>query len=575
MRPLSALVPALLPLLACKPAPVAPQAPEASSSIAGPASTTPGSPPASSAPTPAVVYGHFRIPSPTGLLAALRSGPLPAAQRSVFEEQTFRAMLGMALGSRSGVADRIDLARPMGCVVTSFRLHDLPLACVIGYQGGLAQLVQSLGPEGFVSGGDDHAAYRFDGRAVYLTAMGDHVAFSFAPDLVAATRDRLQRDLVDAPVGDEEFVATAFPDVVFSDAEDQIMAFVDQLVRTQPNTDPMTAELAVAAQRRQWASWGELERAELWLDLSPERVRFGYRGTARPGTASERGYAAGPRLAPGDELVSQLPASALAVMSLNVDMAAMVDDPLFGAYLHAMTSLDGSDAARAAAEQYRKSMAVWTELFAGHASAALVHERGGKGGVLVEYRLRPGVDALARLREVLATPAPESMPFRLDPKPAALRVGKLRGEVWTMKPTAALAPQARTAMSKALGDPPRIHFAYVQRGDQLFMVITPDRPERYLKRALAAADGKASLARREQAAGLVAAHAGDTMFVTAGFAPIVRWLDDIDAIAPPKVSVPERLDDFVFTVRPAGERRREATLDVSASMLATLFELGA
>lgn len=574
MRPLSVLAPALLPLLACKPDPAPSKAPEAPASVAAPASTTPA--PSSSTPTPAIVYGHLRIPSPTGLLAALRSGPLPAAQRSVFEEQTFRTMLGMMLGTRSGLAERVDLSRPMGCVVTSFRLHDLPLTCVVGYQGGLTQLVQNLGPEGFVSGGDDHAAYRLDGRAVYLTAMGDHVAFSFAPDLVAALRDRLQRDIVDAPTGDEEFIATAFPDVVFSDAEDQVMAFVDQMARTTPQTDGLTAEMAAEAQRRQWASWGELERAELWLDLSPERLRLGYRGTARPGTATERGYAAGPRLAPDDELVSQLPASALAVMSLNVDLAAMADDPLFGAYLHAMSSIDGSDAARMAAEQYRKSMAVWTELFAGHASAALVHERGGKGGILMEYRLRPGVDALARLREVLATPSPESMPFRLDPKPAALRVGKLRGEVWTMKPTAALAPQARTAMSKALGDPPRLHFAYVQRDDQLFMMITPDRPERYLQRALAAAGGKASLARRKDASALVAAHAGDTLFVAVGFAPIVGWLADIDAITtPPKVALPERFDDFVFSVRPAGERRREATFDVSASMLATLFELGA
>jgi hypothetical protein len=176
---------------------------------------------------------------------------------------------------------------------------------------------------------------------------------------------------------------------------------------------------------------------------------------------------------------------------------------------------------------------------------------------------------------VLATTAPESMPFRFDPKPASLRVGKRRGDVWTMKPTAALDPKARTAMSKALGDPPRLHFAYVQRGDQLFMMITPDRPERYLQRALAAADGKASLASRKQASAIVASHAGDTLFVAVGFAPIVRWLDQIDAIDPPKLSVPERLDDFVFTVRPAGERRREATLDVSASMLAALFELGA
>lgn len=574
MRLRSALVPALLPLLACKPAPVAPQPTIAPTPTAAPEPTT-TTPAASSTPAPAIVYGHVRIPSPTGLLAALRSSPLPAGQRSLFDESMIRSMLVMTVGLRGRVSEHLDLERPMGCVVTSFRLHDLPLACVVGYQGGFGQLVEDLGPEGFVAGGEDYAAYRFDGRSVYLAAMGDHVAVSFEPELIAATRDRLQRDIVDAPIGDEEFIATAFPAVVFSDAEDQIMAFVDQTSRAQALPEGVSREMAVEAQRRQWLSWGEIERADLWLDLSPERVRFGYRGTAVPGTATERGYAAGPALARERDLVSRLPASSLAVGGLNFDMAAMTDDPMLGAYVHAMTSLDGSDAARAAAEQYRKSMAIWTELFAGHASMALLHERDGKGGVVMGYRLRAGADALPRLREVLATASSTDGGFRFDPEPETLRVGKARGHVWTMKPTAALAPQARTAASKLLGDPPRLHFAYVQRGDQLLMVITPDRPERYLRRALAAADGKATIASRKDLADVLAAHAGDTLFVSAGFAPVAGWLARIGAIAPLKLSMPERLDDVVISVRPAGERQREATLELSASMVAALFELGA
>jgi hypothetical protein len=567
------LLPAVLaPLLACKPTPTSPLPPAAAPAAAAPASTPAARSPA---PPPTVVYGHVRIPSPTGLLAALRTSPIPEAQRSLFDESLVRSMLAMALSSRSDLAERIDLGRPMGCVVTSFRLHDLPLACVVGYQGGLTQLVNDLGPQGFVSGGDDYAAYRFEGRSVYLAAMGDHVAFSFAPDLIAATRDRLQHDLVDAPIGDEELVATAFPGVIFSDAEDQISAFLDQLARAQPQSGSAYTGAALDAQRRQWLSWGELERMDLWLDLTPARLRFGYRGTARPGTATEQGYAAVPAPARERELVSQLPASSLVVGGLNLDSAALIDDPMFGSYMQAMMSLDGSDAAVAAAEQYRKSMAVWSELFAGHASMALLHERGSKGGIVLAYRLRSSVDALARLREVLATPVPEGAPFRFELRPKALRVGKLRGDLWTMTPTDALPPQSRAGLAKVLGNPPQLHFGYVQRGDQLLMVIAPDQVERYLRRALAAADGKASLASRKDVRELIAPHTGDTVFIAAGFAPIARWLDQIDAIEPLPVSVPERLDDVVLTVRPAGERQREATFELSASLLGALLELGA
>lgn len=574
----SAALPTLLAplwLLACKPAPSAPLAPSepavtATAAIAEPA-------PELVPPPSPIVYGLVRIPSPTGLISALRTGPLlPEAQRAMLDESFLRSMLAMAIPAGSRFSDHVDLTQPMGCIVTSYHLHDIPLACVVGYQGGLPKLVKDLGPEGYINGNDDHAAYRFEGRSIFLSAMGQHVAFSFAPDLVAATRERLQRDLVGAPVGDEEVIVTAFPSVILDDTREQLLAFVDQIGRSQPPGPGQ--EALVEAQRKQWQSLGELERAELWLDVSTPRVRLGYRGTALAGTATEQAYAAArdvPVVPAANSLMAKLPASALATMGMRFDMGSLLEDPALGAYTQALAMLDGPDSAMA--EQYRQGFTMWRELSTGHAAGALLHERGTKGGVVIAYGLRPGVDAMPRLREYFqrmkGTSGPSSS-VTLELRPGAFRAGKARGDLVTMTLGAAfMAKPGAASVSKVLGDPPRFHMAFVQRGDTLTMAMAPAKVDRYLRRALAAADGKEPLADLTAARAVIQAQAEDTMFFTLGMAGLVRWLDRIDAIDPVTVVIPERLDDLVVAMRPAGERQREVTLDLSATMLAALFQL--
>lgn len=576
----SAVLPALLAplsLLACKPAPSSPLAPTTSPATAA----TPRSEPAPSEPVPqpsAIVYGHVRIPSPTAFISALRTGPLlPEAQRSMVDESFLRSMIAMVVPAGSRFSENIDLSRPMGCVVTSYRLHEIPLACVVGYQGGLPKLVEDLGPEGYLNGNDDHAAYRFEGRSVFLVAMGQHVALSFAPDLIAATRLRLQQDLIDAPIGDEELQAVAFPGVILDDTREQLLALVDEIGRAQP---PGPAQAAMMdAQRKQWMSWGELDRAELWLDVSLERVRVGYRGTALAGTATEKAYAAArelPSVPAAESLMAQLPASSMMTMGMRMDFGSLLDDPMLGAYTQALATLDGPDAAMAT--RYRQGFELWRELSTGQAAGALLHERGTKGGLVFTYGLKPGADALPRLREYFAqlsgtADAPGF--FTTEVRPAALRVGKARADLVTMSltPTFTATPGG-ASFAKLLGEAPRIQIAVVQRGDTLTMAMAPAKVDRYLRRALAAADGKAPLGDLTAAREVLVAQASDTMRFTASLSAIVRWLDQIDAIPPVTLAIPERLDDLVVAMRPAGERQREVTIDVSATMLAALYQLG-
>ncbi len=567
----------VLPLLACKPTASDPlQAPAAPAPAApAPAPTLPASP---TEPPPVVVYGHVRIPSPSSFLSAMRTGPLPESQRTMFDEPTARMIASMMLGAHSGLVEHVDLAKPMGCVITSVRTHDVPLACVVGYQGGFTRLVQDLGPQGFVSGGDGYAAYRFEGRGVYLAAMGDHVAVALAPDLIAATRDRLQRDLIDAPRGDEELVATAFPGVVLADAHGEILDALVPLGRVEAGLAP-GQQAIVDQQRKQWLSWADLERMELWLDVTPERLRLGYRGTAAAGTATATGYAGARTVStvPATRSpMARLPASALLAMGMRFDMGTFADDPFFGGQAEAVLALD--PASRALVEQYRQGLSLWGELSSGHAAGALLHERGTKGGVVLVYGLRPGVDAMSGLRghfeRTQASMSSESL-FTMQLRKGALRVGKLRGDVLTMTASEALLSKpGGDAIRKALGSSPRIDVAFVQQGDTLVMAMAPAKVERYLKRALAAVDGKGALADHAASRELLETNAGSTVTLAASLAGLTRWLDEIDAIAPVSFPIAERRDDVVVVIRPAGERQRELTVDLSATLLDALPKLG-
>jgi hypothetical protein len=570
--PLLALALAPLPLLACKPAPrSAPLAPTASTAtpIADPTTTTTTPLP----PPSATVYGYFRSASATTLLTQLRT-VLPPAQSVTLDETFLRTMAGSLLGERSAVAGHVDLTRPLGCVVTSPKRHDRPFTCVFAYTGGFTSLVKDLGPSGYVSGADDYAAYRFDGKPVYLAAMDGHVAIAFAPDLIAATRDRLQRDIIDTPAGDDDFVARVYPSVIFDDARDEIDVMLGAL--PQPPSASPIAEAGVAAQRKQWLSWAELEHADLWLDIQADRIRLGYRGTARPGTATERAYATSSTLGHDRELLAQLPANALVVGGMHMDLAAISDDPMLGATMQAFGSLCGTEAA--VAEQYREGLRAWTELSTGQLAVALLHERGTTGGVVMTYRLKPDVDARTRLRKIFEgyqVPAAMSRLYRMELRPGAFRAGKLRGDVLTMKPTAELLSQPGGAgLTRVLGDPPRLHMAYVQHGDLLHMAMAPGKAaDRYLRRVLASASGERPLGAREDAQALLDAHRGDTWMVAGSVQAILTWLIAIDAIRPPPIILPERLDDVVLTLRPAGERQREVVVELSSAVVQALIQL--
>lgn len=573
---------AITPLALCVCKPAAPPQPAIDTTIPAKVAdhATPAAAEPETLPAPAI-YGHVRIPSPIHLLDQVRDQMLPAAQRMMFNEAMLRSLIAMQLGERSAIAQNVDLTRPMGCVVTSAERHAQPVACVIAYSGGLEGLVEDLGAEGYISGGDGYASYRIDGQPVYLNAIDSHVAIAFAPDLTAATRDRLQRDIIGVAPGPEDLSGTVFPAVIFDDIPEQVEAFIERAATGNSGTHPLQ-QAQGESRRQQLRSYGDLERADVWLDVAPERVRVGYRGTARPETATAKAYEAERQIAPDDALVRSLPAESFAVGSMRFDPHSFSNDPVFGATIRALSSMDDSGAAAGLAEVYQQSMALWGEIFTGHAAVAMLHEKGTKGGVVISYRLRPGVEAAPKLREVFARMAgveKDVLPIAITLEPRALRIGKTRGDLMTMRPAGELRAQLQArgsieTLERALGGPVQLQLAFAQQGDVLYMTFSLRDAKRYLTRVMAAGRGKDDLQHDAEAKARLTPLADASMYMLIDVRRTIEWLIAIDAVKRPPGPLGGQLDDVVLSLRPGGDRQREIWVDVSQDLVDDLVALG-
>lgn len=577
MRPLVRLVwLAPLAMAACKPA--APPPPPTATPIPALATPEPARTEPDALPAP-VVYGHVRIPNPTALLEQMRGQLVPSAQRAMLDETALRALLGMGLGERAAVAQHMDLTLPMGCVFTSPKRHERPVTCAIGYEGGLASLVEDLGAQGYVSGDDDHAAYRIEDTSVFLADMGRHVAVSFTPDLSPAVRDRLNRVIIMEPAGAADLAGAVHPAAIFEDSPEAVETFLS--ATETPSVDPGNPVQAAQAksQREQMASYGELERADLWLDIDPERVRFGYRGVARPGTPTAKAYASARAFEIDRELVGRLPAESFMVMRMDYDPAMLTEDPMF-ATMRAMTTLDGSDAARAVAEVYQETMALWGTITSGHAAAGLLHPRGSKGAVVMLYRTLPGVDAQAKLIELMEHQQEASkgglMPFVTVVRPRGLRVGKLRGGLVALRPNPdALTPlPGLSDLEKALGRPVELQMAFVQRGDVLTLVFALDEAKPILARALAAGQGKRNLAGDAAAMAQLEQRASSSIVVLADMRGTLDWLVAVSPMDPPRVPLGGGFDDVMISMQPGAQPgEREVWIDMAQPLIDQLLTL--
>ncbi len=530
----------------------------------------------------AVIYGHFQIPSLEGLIKEVAQQLVPTPVRSMVNEDQLRSMLASAL-PRPTLAENLDFSLPMGCVVTSPKWHDLPLVCAIGYRGGLDGLVQDLGADGYLSGGEGFAAYRIEGQPIYLTAMESHVAVAFAPELTASTRDMLRSQVIEVRPGGADLTGTARLAAIFEDAGDEIRAFSD--LANQSSNTPTGSELLDAyrtatadASAEQWKSMGELGRTQLSLDIQPDRVRVMGEHHAQQGTETAKSYAELAGARHDAALTGALPAGSLMAFGMSMDIEGMTRDPMTGAYLEALRTMKGSPAVEAVASMFDRSMTMWAGLGATAAAGAVWIEPKTPGGMVFAYRLGEGVQAMPLMRALLQETSAERkamlQSFHFKVENNALRVGGVRADVVTIAPKGDVRfPPRFSTLRKALGSKLRLRWAFAQKGDVFYMVMAPKKIERYLKRVLAAAEGKRNLLSRPDVVKMLDAHAQDSALVLVNVGGIVDWLVTLGLVDPLSTPIPGTLGDVTLWGRRPAADRRQLAMDVSQELVDHLLAL--
>lgn len=149
------------------------------------------------------ILGHVRVGDPFGALAKLGNQVLPSDMASRLSPDGIKQVISEIENPVArAVGGHLDLARPIACAVIDPAAHELPLACVFGYTGGLSGLTTDLadaaqlGADGRLRATAGSTPLFFDALDDDIVVTGDAESFRSAEGyLRALARPGGQRDL--------------------------------------------------------------------------------------------------------------------------------------------------------------------------------------------------------------------------------------------------------------------------------------------------------------------------------------------------------------------------------------------
>lgn len=534
-----------------------------------------------------IIYGFVRVANPARLLSEIRTRFMPGAGSALSNADLMRLVL-QGVGGNEAMAEHLDLSQPAGCLVASPKRHSRPAVCVVGYHGGIGQLVEDVGPEHLRSGGADYAALEVDGTNVFAAVVGSQLALSLDAELIAATRPMLESQLIDPPPGaTRDVVATTFPNVIWADAEEEIEGFFQMMdaatsvpATGNPGLDAYRSG-ALSTSLSAYRSVAELSEMRIWFDIGANGTEVGYQGVALPDTTTARNYAKAKAIGPLDpSLLEALPRNPVFSLALTMDVKGMGEDPMFAAYLKLCRDVDAATHNTNFAALLEESFKVWGELLVGPGAIALVAPARGKWAIDHVYAVHPGVEARPALRKLFGTITPTQLgpdfaryvKWRI--RANAFTVGGTKVDVLTLKPTAAGLAKMRSLpgldpMLKMFGASPTFSVAFTQLDRRLLVVTTPGSASNHMKALLNGVASPAAPAPEVQAS--VRANADASAL---GFMDVDAAFDWVRSFTPNANVFKLRTGpgDVVFSSRMSDVNTREHRLSVAHSIVEQLLK---
>lgn len=529
------------------------------------------------------VWGHFVVPNPERMLERVGEQLAPPMMGAMVSPSQLKSMLAMQLEGRGEAVNHVDLTKPFGCVMANPKQHDEPLACAVGFEGGISQLVEDLGQEGYQSGGDGFAAYELGGSTVYFKGWGDHIGVSEDPTLLASVEPAMKA-VLEPGKADRDIYVEAKPSVIVVDAREELEEFFAEMENAMTSVPPGSpggeyASASAKAAMDMYRSIGDLTSAEFVFRIGKKRTKLLYRGTAAKGTPTAKQYKRDAKLPSVDvAMMSELPDDAWMVGGMNFDWPNIMDDAWVGPYFKMMegTPMGGT---------MKDMMAAMADVMAGPTTMAIYPVKGSVGAMGATYAVKPGKDAMAVMREYLPkykveTLLPEVGAYvKSSYKKGAFSVGGVKADTFTISPTKKALADLRKEpdfadVKKVLGKV-QLTMAYAQKGDRQYLVMTTANAKKALEHVMKAAGGKGNVGKYGDARKRIKANADGTALFMLDVKGMLSWARSLDVQGElsnmPKVGV--GLDDVVWTAGMNKKGKKEFELALSQAFIDQLRSL--
>ncbi len=526
------------------------------------------------------VLGHFAVVNPSQLLKDVKTQLVPEKYAGVLEEDSLRAMLAMALEQRGNLARKFDLATPIGCALVEAGVETQQMACVFGYTGGAKAFAADLGEQNRLQDPAGHtAAYQFDTQMAFIDGLGDRVVTSVGAETFKKSQGYLQRSILDraaAMHGDLEFVFHV--GTIFERYRSVLEPFFKNMSGT---TAPMTGNPAVdgmmqafkdysaRTNQNNFQRFSEVDQLALYVSVEPDGVALGGTLMPRPGTRMATDMAAygTPKLDQG--FAGAAPSGtamllAVAMIPQANELPSMVETrQLLAQGWAAFSGLDAA-AIEAAIGAYQRENAA---LYDGQMLFALGREPGALFGMEVMSRLQTGKAARDAWKAWSASFTPEAVLGKEFSKyltwsftPDAATIDGVAVDRWTITPGVetrakmeeSMPPDAKNFIERAMGGL-YLNIDRAETEGRVIFTVAPKAEGNYMKRAIAAAQGKGSVAGQPGLTRLLARDAASGGVLAVDVREGAGWIRDLSQFGAKEMQIPQNLGtdlgDFYFTFR--------------------------
>lgn len=496
------------------------------------------------------VLAHVLIPNPSGFLAEVKTQVVPAAQASFVDESFLRTMGGSALGSRSGIATHVDLAKPAGCALVDLTAAPIPVACVVGYTGGAEALVTDLGAEGKQADAAGHVAkFVLEGQEIYVDDLGGSAVISNHTEVFAKAKSYLETNLV-ARAGSvaTDIEMVAYPSGLMKRYEAELAPILSTIGKMPPPSGgnefaDMIAAYGVKANARTIDSIRQLDQITLAVGL--EAIGIVARYATFPVAGSElesqaKDAAAGPL---DVAFVKGLPSTSWLVAGFNTNLAKAFDTApmkeLRNVFVDAYAAGVGKDkaATQTAVDGF---IADQGATYDGRGGFALMHQPGTVGGVAVVRGLQSGKEGRESWKAwsasftadaVLGAEGAKKLTWSFQPD--AAKVGEVAIDRWTIEPTEASKAEMRKDGGEKLAEIEKkigglkLVIDRVEHDGKVAFVIAPGSGDAYSKSVVEALGGTGSLASDPGLATILDRNPGVSAIFGASVAGALAWAREI------------------------------------------------